>query len=121
MMNSRRFIRSPRRQARSNLSDTWTPSTLAASRNALSARQHLDQPIQIFLAIEERLHQDAFVFAVHTHIVDIAGEPGMAVSRYAGVAQVAAIRRAGAHGGNDRCSRPKLGGKFCDRTQDLLM
>jgi glyoxylase-like metal-dependent hydrolase (beta-lactamase superfamily II) len=90
-------------------------------RNALSARQHLDQPIQIFLAIEERLHQHAFVFAVHTHIVDIAGEPGMAVSGYAGIAQVAAIRRAGAHDGNDRCSRPKLGGKFCDRTQDLLM
>ena len=47
-----------------------------------TARQHLDQPVQIFLAVEERLHQHAFVLAVHTHIVDIAGEPGMAVSRY---------------------------------------
>jgi hypothetical protein len=61
--------------------------------DALSARQHLDQTIQIFLAIEERLHQHAFVFAVHAHVVDIAGEPGMAVSRYSGITQVAAVRR----------------------------
>jgi len=31
---------------------------------------------------------------VHAHIVDIAGEPGMAVSRYSGIAQVAAVSRA---------------------------
>jgi hypothetical protein len=37
----------------------------AAARFAsLSARQHLDQTIQIFLPIEERLHQHSFVFAV---------------------------------------------------------
>jgi hypothetical protein len=53
--------------------------------DALSARQHLDQPIQIFLTIEERLHQHAFVFAVHAHVVDIARQPGMAISRYPGI------------------------------------
>src|SRR3984893_7691473 len=85
------------------------------------ARKHLAQPIQIFLAVEERLHQHAFVPAVDSHIVDIAGEPGMAVSRYASIAQVAAVRRAGAHGGNDRRPWPKLGRELCDDAHDLPM
>jgi hypothetical protein len=51
-----------------------------------TARQHLDQPIQIFLAVEERLHQNAFVLAVHPHVVDITRQAGMAISWYPAVA-----------------------------------
>src|SRR5215467_12867962 len=86
-----------------------------------TARQHLDQPIQIFLAVEERPHQHAFVPAVYAHIVDIASQPGMAISRYPGIAQIAAVGRAGAHGGDDRRARPELGRELRDYTHNLPM
>src|SRR5262249_18060812 len=104
---------------------TRGPRTLIASCASaeLSAptRQHLDQPIQIFLAVEERLHQHAFVPAVYAHIVDIAGQPGMAISRYPGIAQIAAVGRAGAHSGDDWHSWPELGRELSDGTHDLPM
>src|SRR3984893_2843813 len=87
----------------------------------LTARQHLDQSKEILLAVEERLYWHAFVLAVGAHIVDVAGEPGMAVGRYPGIAQIAAVGRAGAHGGNNRRARPELGGERLDCGHDLLM
>src|SRR2546425_2565962 len=73
-----------------------------------SAREHLDQAVEILLAVEERFYQHAFVPAVDAHIVDVAGEAGMAVGRYPGIAQIAAVGCAGAHGGDDRRARPEL-------------
>jgi hypothetical protein len=40
----------------------------------LSARQHLDQPIKVFLALVERLHQHALVLAVDADIINIGGK-----------------------------------------------
>src|SRR5215469_3811829 len=86
-----------------------------------TARQHLDQPIQVFLAVEERLHQHAFVLPVYAHIVHITSQPGMAISRYPGITQIATVGRTGAHGGNDRSAWPELGRELSDYTHDLRM
>ena len=57
------------------------------------AGQHLDQPIEIILAFVERLHPNPFVPAVDpAAVIDITGEPGVAVGRNARVSQKASIR-----------------------------
>src|SRR5262249_13391029 len=56
-----------------------------------AARKPLDQAIEVFAAIKERLHRHALVLAVRTNIVHVARKPGVAVSGNSGVAQVAAV------------------------------
>src|SRR6266545_2367554 len=68
-----------------------------ARRHLFAARQCSDQPVLIFHAVEKRLHQDAFIFAVGAHIIDIASEPRMTVGRYPSVAQIAPVGPAGSY------------------------
>src|SRR5262245_29827265 len=80
------------------------PTGRAASappRVLLAARQHLDEPVEVFMALEERFHRHALVLAMGAEVVDVVGEARMAVGGNAGVAQIGAVRGACAHGRND--------------------
>src|SRR5258708_34861208 len=87
----------------------------------VSTREALDQPVKIFTALAERLHRDALVLAVDAHVVHVARKPGMPVGRNAGIAQITAVGRGGAHHRNDGHSAPELLGGFLDGAQQLLV
>ena len=74
-----------------------------------AAGQHLDQPIEIFLAFVERLHPNPFVLAVDpAAVVDVTREPGVALGRNARVSQKASIRGTRAHDWKHDGAGPKL-------------
>ena len=51
-----------------------TSSRRSWSRSRLSPAQSLDEPIQVFLPFEERLHWNAFIPPVGAEIIDIVGQ-----------------------------------------------
>src|SRR5580693_5112893 len=87
----------------------------------VSTREPLDQPVKIFAALAERLHRDALVLAVGAHVVHVARKPGMPVGRNAGIAQITAVGRGGAHHRDDGHAAPELLGGFLDGAQNLLV
>src|SRR5436305_7439387 len=85
-----------------------------------AARQTLDQPIEIFVALIERFYQHPLVLAVGAEVVEVAGQPRMAVGWDAGVAQIAAVGGAGAHGRQHHGAGPEFLRQFFDLAHDLL-
>src|SRR4051794_40364724 len=73
-----------------------------------SARQHLDQPVEILIALIERFHQHPLVLAMGAEVVELAGQPRMTVGGDTGIAQIAAIGGAGAHGRQHHGTGPEF-------------
>src|SRR5215467_6137491 len=65
------------------------------SKALISAREPLDEPVEIFAALEERLYGHTLVLAVGAHVVNVLRAPRMPIGRDAGIAQIAAIGGAG--------------------------
>src|SRR5262245_50147702 len=102
----------------------WQACVLVTLRRGLvlsAAAQNFDEPIQVFLALEEGLDGYTLVLAVGAEIIDVVGQAGMAAGGNPGVAQVGAVRAGGAHGRDDGRAGPELGGELFDGTHDLLV
>src|SRR2546421_4919970 len=58
-----------------------------ARRSMSASREQLHQPVKIFEAVVERLDAHALVLAVDAHVVNVARETRMSISRNARIAQ----------------------------------
>ena len=110
----RRRAPAPHRRRRAGRSGS-SESLIEACGLTVRRRAVLDQPVQILVALEERLDENPLVAAVDARFADVVGQPGMSVGRDAGIAKVAAVGRAGAHRRQHHRAGKEFGRQFCDR------